>query len=86
MRTGCSWCELEDPIMEHVKYKYKKAPIYRLNIANFKDGDQEKFEDSDDMFNGTVWGTPTTIVVKNDKIVDSLVGASTSDEIISMMK
>ena len=86
MRTGCSWCALEDPIMEHIKYQYQDAPIYRLDIANFEDDDSSKFAESDDMFSGSDWGTPTTIVVKDGKIVDSVSGAGTSDALLELFK
>ena len=86
MRTGCSWCALEDPIMEHIKYQYSDAPIYKLDIANFEDDDSSKFAESDDMFSGSDWGTPTTIVVKEGKIVDSVSGAGTSDALLELFK
>ncbi len=86
MRTGCSWCALEDPIIEHIKYQHSDAPIYRLDIANFEDDDSSKFAESDDMFSGSDWGTPTTIVVKGGKIVDSVSGAGTGDALLELFK
>ena len=84
-RPTCSYCQIETPIMKHVVYQYPDARIYYLNTDEFEDEDQSKFIKSDDMFSES-FGTPTTIVVKGGKVVDSIAGATTGDNLIELFK
>lgn len=84
-RPTCHYCQLQGPIMKNIVYQYPDARIYYLNTDEFKDEDQNKFVNSDDMFSES-FGTPTTIVVKGGKIVDSIAGATTGDKLLEMFR
>ena len=84
-RPTCSYCQIETPIMKHVVYQNPDARVFYLNTDEFEDDDQSKFTESDDMFSES-FGTPTTIVVKGGKVVDSIAGATSGDNLTQLFK
>lgn len=73
-RPTCHYCQIAEPIIQNVAYKYD-IDINYLNTDNFSDDDQKKFINSDDTFkNG--YGTPYLMIVANNKIVDSVDGVT----------
>ena len=84
-RPTCSYCQIETPIMKHVVYQNPDARVYYLNTDEFEEDDQSKFTKSDDMFSES-FGTPTTIVVKGGKVVDSIAGATSGENLTQLFK
>ena len=83
-RPTCSYCILQKPIMENIVYKYGVTVNY-LNTDELSDEGVSKLRDSDEYFESG-WGTPLTLIVKDNKIVDKIEGASVSSTIIDLFK
>lgn len=85
-RPTCSHCVTQTPRMKYIKYKYG-VEINYLNTDEFdQEGtDYEKLASSDSFFDEG-FGTPTTLIVQNDKIVDSVAGESEISNLVSLFK
>ena len=83
-RPTCSFCVLQKPIMENVVYRYDITVNY-LNTDELSDEDVNKLRDSDEYFEGG-WGTPLTLIVRDNKIVDKIEGATVSSNLIELFK
>ena len=83
-RPTCSYCVLQKPIMENVVYRYDITVNY-LNTDELSDEDVNKLRDSDEYFEGG-WGTPLTLIVRDNKIVDKIEGATVSSNLIELFK
>jgi len=83
-RPTCHYCQIQDPIIKNLIYKYNITVNY-LNTDNMSDDDQSKLLKSDDYFkNG--FGTPLTLIVKDDKIVDKKEGLTSSEDLITFFQ
>lgn len=72
----CHYCEMAEPIIQNVAYKYNLIINY-INVDNFSGDDEAKFTSSDKaLSNG--FGTPLLLVVGNKKIVDQLSGLTSA--------
>ncbi len=85
-RPTCSHCVTQTPRMKYIKYKYG-VEINYLNTDEFdQEGtDYEKLASSDSFFDEG-FGTPTTLIVQNDKIVDSISGESEISDLVKLFK
>lgn len=83
-RPTCSYCQIEEPIMKNIAYKYD-IEINYLNTDNFEDDDQSKLVSSDDYFSEG-FGTPLILVVKDNSIVEKKEGLTSSKDLIEMFK
>ena len=71
-RPTCHYCQIAEPIIHKVAYDYD-LDINYLNTDNFQEGDLNKLIGSDDMFSEG-FGTPLLLVVKDNKIKDTVDG------------
>ena len=85
-REGCSWCERYLPIMKNIAYLYKDLTIYNIDLAKLSDDESTDLMTSDDFFTEEDWGTPLTLVVQNNKIVDTINGFTSKDLTIEFLK
>ena len=75
-RPGCYYCQQQEPIVKELVSEYELVFHY-LNTDELTEADMNKIFVVDvELFgkDGDDFGTPTTLVVKNGKIVDALVG------------
>ena len=75
-RPGCTYCQRQEPIVKELISEYNLVFHY-LNTDNLtSDEMQSIFSIDEELFgeNGEEFGTPTTLIVKEGKIVDSLIG------------
>lgn len=87
-RPTCGYCQQQEPIVKQIFGEYD-LPLYYLNTDNLSAEEMSKlFETDESLFgkDGSEFGTPTTIVVKNGKIVDSTVGLTQKDDYLSFLK
>lgn len=80
----CPYCEIADPIIKNVAYKYDLEINY-LDTSKFSSEDETKFVKSATIFNEG-YGTPTLFVVQNNLVNDSIEGLTTSDVYIEFLK
>lgn len=83
-RPTCSHCVIQKPIMEHLVYK-DNVTINYLNTDDLSDSDITKLRDSDEYFESG-WGTPLTLIVKDDKIVDKIEGEASISTLEDLFK
>ena len=87
-RPTCSHCVAQTPIMEKVASS-KKVSIYYLNTDELtEDQFMQLFSIDTDLFGkkGSNFGTPTTVIMKDYKILDSIVGEAAQSEVESFLK
>ena len=85
-RPTCSHCEVQTPRMKYVKYKYGVEVNY-LNTDEFDEegNDYQKLASSDSFFDEG-FGTPTILIVQNDKIIDSIAGEANVSSVVELFK
>ena len=72
-RTGCSFCQKYMPIVEEVANE-KKIAITYINTDNLTEEEFEKLETTNNYLNKNQWGTPTTLFMLGDRVIDSIGG------------
>ena len=70
-RTGCQYCEIAEPILKNLAYRYKLT-IYELNTLEVTEEEKNKLYETNEFFKSL--GTPTVVIIQNDSIVDSING------------
>ena len=83
-RPGCSWCQLYTPIMKNVVYLYD-IKVNHLNTDKLTIDGVTKLLESDDYFSEG-YGTPLTLIVQNNKIVDMIEGYTSKENTIQFFK
>lgn len=85
-RTGCEYCQIEEPILKHVAYQYK-LKVYYLSLDSFDDKAKSKLLNSDKYFkdNGGV-NTPMVLIVKDNKMVAYIDELVNGEEYVTLFK
>ena len=83
-REGCSYCEAFEPIIEETTLE-KEIPVYKVDIAEFSDDDINNFYESNRFLKKGDWGTPTTLVLQGDQVIDTLEGYVEKDELVEFL-
>lgn len=85
VRDGCGYCEMYEPIVEEVAGEYK-LPFYYINLTNLTEEDSEELSSTNKYLKRNKWGTPTTLFMYGENIVDSISGYVEKDEFVSFVK
>ncbi len=96
-RSSCGYCIQYVPVLKEIQEKYNKYTTYYIDIAKILDfsgtgGVLDKEADEimqklDKDFMESNWGaTPLTLVVKDSKIVDSVVGYVPAESLEKLVK
>ena len=84
-RTNCGYCQMYMPILEEV-VKEKKIAIYYINTEEVDSEDISKLsEENKYLRTHSDWGTPTTIFMKGETILDALGGYVEKDAFLSFI-
>ncbi len=84
-RTGCSYCQMYMPIMEEYA-KEKKIAVTYLNTDNLSQEEMNKLSTTNNYLKKNQWGTPTTLFMLGDRIVDSIGGYVEKESIDAFFK
>ena len=84
-RTGCSYCQMYMPIMEEVA-KEKKIAVTYINTDNLKEDEFNELSTTNKYLKKNQWGTPTTLFMLGDRIVDSIGGYVEKESIEAFFK
>ena len=86
-RDGCSYCTMYMPIVEEVA-KEKKIPLYFIDIADLSSEEMNKLETTNDYLrkNSSKWGTPTTLFMLGDRVLDTIGGYVEKESVLSFIK
>ena len=79
-RTSCGYCQKYMPLVEEVA-KEKKIAINYLNTDNMSQEEVNKLSTTNKYLKRNDWGTPTTLFMLGDRIVDSIGGYVEKDSI-----
>jgi len=87
-RPGCGFCQQQEPIVESVALE-NDIVVHYLNTDNLTSDEMYSlFKVDTKLFGeeGKDFGTPTILIVKDGKIVDSVVGLTEEEGLISFFK
>ncbi len=84
-RTGCSYCQMYMPIVEEVA-KEKKIAITYINTDNLSQEEFNELSTTNKYLKKNQWGTPTTLFMAGDRIVDSISGYVEKDSFEAFIK
>jgi len=85
VRDGCGYCEMYEPIVEEVANEYK-LPLYFINLTNLTDEERNELSSTNKYLKRNKWGTPTTLFMYGENIVDSISGYVEKEEFVSFVK
>lgn len=87
VRDGCGYCEMYEPILEEVAGEYK-IPIYYINMSNLSSEEYTALGTSNSYFkkNQGNWGTPTTLFMYGNSVIDSISGYVDKDAFVDFVK
>ena len=73
LQDGCGFCEQYEPVVKKVAKAYK-LPIYYINLANITSDEYNALANSNSYLRNERWGTPTTLFLYGETVVDSIGG------------
>ncbi|MBQ8192799.1 MAG: thioredoxin family protein [Bacilli bacterium] len=74
VKDGCGYCEMYEPVVEDVANEYK-IPAYYINVSNLSEDEYYALLESNTYFRkNSKWGTPTTLFMYGDYVIDYLSG------------
>ena len=83
-RAGCSYCEMYMPILKEVANE-KKIPLYYIDTATLTQEDMNELSTTNDYLRKNNWGTPTTLFMLGDRVLDSIGGYVEKDTVLSFI-
>lgn len=83
-RTGCSYCQKYMPILEKIASD-KKIAINYINTDNLSEVEYYELESTNRYLKKNKWGTPTTLFMLGDRIVDSIGGYTEEDTVLNFL-
>lgn len=72
-RAGCSYCEMYMPIVKEVADE-KKIAITYIDTDTLTQEEYNELSSNNDYLRKNQWGTPTTLFMLGDRVVDSIGG------------
>lgn len=85
-RDGCGYCTMYMPVVEEVA-KEKKIPLYYIDIADMTKAEITEFERTNKYLKrNSNWGTPTTLLMMGNRVLDSLGGYNDKDGLLSFLE
>lgn len=85
VKDGCGYCEMYEPVVEEVAGDYK-LPFYYINLTNLSSEDKEELSTTNKYLKRNNWGTPTTLFMYGENIVDSISGYVEKDTFVDFVK
>lgn len=84
-RDGCSYCTVYMPIVKEVADE-KKIPIYFIDLADENAEDISKLSTTNKYLKrNPKWGTPTTLFMLGNRVLDSIGGYVEKDTFLSFI-
>jgi len=79
-RTGCYYCQMYMPILEEYVNEAKIAVTY-INTDNLTEEESELLSTTNKYLKNNEWGTPTTMLMKGNRVIDTIAGYVEKDAI-----
>ena len=83
-RTGCSYCTMYMPIVEEVA-KEKNIPLYYIDTDTLTNEEMNKLSTKNNYLKKNKWGTPTTLFMLGDRVLNSIGGYVEKDSVLSFL-
>lgn len=83
-RAGCSFCTMYMPIVEEVA-KEKKIPIYYIDTDTLTTDEMNELNNNNSYLKRNNWGTPTTLFMLGDRVLDTISGYTEKDSVLSFL-
>lgn len=83
-RTGCGYCEMYMPIITDVANE-KKIPIYYIDTDKMSSEDLRLLSTKNTYLKRNKWGTPTTLLMLGNKVLDSIGGYVEKDSVLDFI-
>ena len=83
-RTGCGYCTMYMPIVEEVA-KEKNIPLYYIDTDALTSEEMNKLSTTNSYLKKNKWGTPTTLFMLGDRVLDSIGGYVEKDGILKFL-
>ena len=85
IQDGCGYCEMYEPVVEEVANELG-IPVNYLNLTNLSSEESNKLSKSNSYLKKNQWGTPTTLFMVGDKVIDSIGQYVEKDDFVSFVK
>lgn len=84
-RAGCGYCVQYMPIVEEVANE-KKIPLYYIDTDTLTSEELNELSSTNDYLRkNPQWGTPTTLFMLGDRVLDSIGGYVDKDSVLSFI-
>ena len=84
-RAGCSYCEMYMPILKEVADE-KNIAITYIDTATLTSDEYNELSTNNDYLRKNQWGTPTTLFMLGDRVVDSIGGYVDKETVLEFVK
>ncbi len=84
-RTGCSYCTMYMPIVEDVANE-KKIPILYIDTDTLSEEEYNELSTKNAHLKKGNWGTPTTLFMLGDRVIDTIGGYVEKDTVEEFIK
>lgn len=85
VKDGCGYCEMYEPILKEVADEYN-LPINYINLTNLSEEEYNNLVQSNAYLKKNQWGTPTTLFMLGDSVIDSIGGYVDKDKFVDFVK
>ena len=83
-RAGCGYCIQYMPIVEEVA-KEKKIPLYYIDTDTLSQEEFNLLGSTNSYLKRNNWGTPTTLFMLGDRVLDNIPGYVDKDGVLSFL-
>lgn len=83
-RAGCGYCIQYMPIVEEVA-KEKKIPVYYIDTDTLSSEEFDELGRTNNYLKKNKWGTPTTLFMLGDRVLESISGYVDKDEFLKFI-
>lgn len=83
-RAGCSYCIQYMPIVEEVANE-KKIPLYYIDTDTLTTDEMNELSTTNSYLKRNEWGTPTTLFMLGDRVLDSIGGYVEKESVLSFI-
>ena len=84
-RAGCGYCVQYMPIVEEVANE-KKIPLYYIDTDTLTTEEMQKLSTTNSYLKKNKWGTPTTLFMLGDRVLDTIGGYKNKDFVLSFLE
>ena len=85
VQDGCGYCDMFKPVVEEVTNEYN-FPAYYINLTNLTSEESDALAGSNSYLRRNNWGTPTTLFMYGDDVIDSIGGYMEKEEFVEFVK